>query len=316
MQLADVVPLRTPLLIQIEPSGFCNLKCSYCIHGMKGNNYGKIMSLELFNLILFDLNSFPDRIKQFNFCGWGEPLLNKNLPHMVCKVKESGYVENIAVVTNGLLLTTKLSINLIDTGLDNLRISLQGLDNESYEKISGGRKGLFDKLVRNICDFYSRSRGKCELSIKFAQPKISKTQEKKFHELFDKISDRAHIEYIKPVFLKAKENMTSRYGVKHKPTLICPQPFYMMDISAAGNIFPCCSFTNPIACSSIYANSLCRFWRGMEMRNLQSMLLRKERKMQNFFPACTNCNIPGANIGPGDDLGRKVNIIKKRMSIK
>ena len=31
-RLADVVPLDTPFMINIEPSSACNLKCKYCGH--------------------------------------------------------------------------------------------------------------------------------------------------------------------------------------------------------------------------------------------------------------------------------------------
>ena len=40
--------------------------------------------------------------------------------------------DKVEIVTNGILLTKEMSDRLINSGLDRLRISLQGLDEEKY----------------------------------------------------------------------------------------------------------------------------------------------------------------------------------------
>lgn len=317
INLADAVPLPSPLLIQCEPSSVCNLKCNYCIHGqpIKKVRPGArtTMGFEVFRTLCAQIKEFGT-IKQFNFCGWGEPLINPYLPKMVKFAKEKQIAKNIAVVTNGLLLTPKTFEKLVNAGLDSLRISLQGLTTDRYREVTGQNVD-FESLINFIARLY-KIKGSCELIIKYADVNVTEKDERLFHATFDPISDRAYIEYIKPVFEPAEDTTISRYGVEHDPTLICPQPFYMMDVNAYGDVYPCCSYESPFIDTNIMHTTLKKVWDGRQMKNLRLMQLSGRRKHQASSPACKYCNIPGANIGPGDDLSGNVKEIKNRINGK
>ena len=312
INLADEVPLPVPLLIQCEPSSSCNFKCHYCIHGQgdKVDNSGR-MEMDTFTLLCNQINEFETPIKQFNFCGWGEPLLHRHLPEMVRIGKAYNVATNIAIVTNGLLLSSKISKSLVSAGLDSLRVSIQGLTNKRYKEVTD-RNVNFTDIVDSVAQFYKIREG-CELTVKFADTDITKEEEEIFHDIFDLITDRAYVEYIKPVFVSAEDTVVSRYGIKNDPTLICPQPFYMMDVGVAGNVIPCCSYFSPLGSANIHQESLKKIWNGRQMLRLRLMQLSENRKHQHAFPECRECNIPGANIGPGDDLSGNIKEIKKRI---
>lgn len=311
LELAKVVPLPVPLLVQCEPTSICNLKCHYCIHGKAVRIQPHTMKPKLFDLLCDQIKEFGEPIKQFNFCGWGEPLINPYLPGMIKKAIKRKIARNVAVVTNGLLLGPRMSKKLVDAGLNTLRISLQGLTTERYRQVT--RKNVeFEDLLNSIARFY-KNRGDCELIVKFADTEISERDEQFFHNVFDPITDRAYIEYIRPVFDPAEDTTVSRYGVKHDPTLICPQPFYMMDVNARGDVFPCCSYFSPLIDTNIQHISLKKVWDGTPMKYLRLMQLSGKRKTQFPFGACRECNIPGANIGPGDDLVQYAKEIKRRL---
>ncbi len=142
--LADVIPLAIPYTIQCEVSHICNLSCNYCIQSSPLHKEKHLMDYETFELLCNQVLKFDSKLKQFNFSGWGEPLVNNRLPSMISFLKSINITDNIAIVTNGLLLTKQLSLDLISASIDHIRISLQGMRSDRYFEICG-KKMKFTK---------------------------------------------------------------------------------------------------------------------------------------------------------------------------
>lgn len=81
--------------------------------------------------------------------GLGEPLLNKELPRMISYLKERGTY--VLFNSNGILLNAKRGQTLIDVGLDEYRLSMDGASRETYATVRG--VDAFDKVWRNIKAF-------------------------------------------------------------------------------------------------------------------------------------------------------------------
>ena len=79
--------------------------------------------------------------------GFGEPLLDNRLPEFIAHARSCG-IGNISIVTNGYLLTPKVADSLIEAGLNEIIISIDGFTEETYEKIRVGLK--FEKLLENL----------------------------------------------------------------------------------------------------------------------------------------------------------------------
>jgi len=77
--------------------------------------------------------------------GWGEPLLYPHLVEAVALLKTHGCF--VGFSTNGLLLTEKKALRLIDAGIDYLAFSLDGASDRTYETVRGGN---FEKVYKNI----------------------------------------------------------------------------------------------------------------------------------------------------------------------
>lgn len=71
------------------------------------------------------------------------------LPRMIRYLKERGVY--VLFNTNGTLLRPKKGRELIDAGLDELRISLDAAEAGAYKMVRG--RDLFDRIVRNIRNF-------------------------------------------------------------------------------------------------------------------------------------------------------------------
>lgn len=311
--LADVVPLRTPFSIQVEVSQFCNIKCNYCMQAFIKQKDKVLMSMDTFVTLCDQIGEFRDNLKSVNFAGWGEPLVNPSLPAMIRHLYVRTTTDSIALITNGLLLTPAVSRSLIDAGTKHVRISLQGITNKAYLNTCG-KKIDFKKFVNQIRFLYKNKKD-CQIYVKVADVALGPGEEKKFYEIFGPICDRMFVEKIRPMF-KENENdgkLVSKYGGEHPPVICCPQPFYMMCVTAKGDILPCCSYYDPTRLGNLSEASLRSIWQGEGLRFFRKMLLLKIRKVQVSYPVCKTCLMPDAVITQGDELDERVDEIRRRL---
>jgi cyclic pyranopterin phosphate synthase len=75
----------------------------------------------------------------------GEPLLRTNLPDLIADLTAIPGVEDVALTTNGMLLS-RYAAELKAAGLKRITISLDSLDPEIFARMSGGFGGLEDVL--------------------------------------------------------------------------------------------------------------------------------------------------------------------------
>ena len=131
-----------PVCLYLETTNRCNLLCETCPRTFETLEPPADMSFELFRSIV---DQVPN-VQRVVLHGVGEPMLVKELPQMIRYLKE----RNIYVLfnTNGTLLNPKQRQNMIDSGLDELRVSLDAAEADSFLKVRG--KPFFDRIVRNV----------------------------------------------------------------------------------------------------------------------------------------------------------------------
>ena len=108
------------------------------------------MSWELFTRIV---DQVPN-IARVVLHGVGEPMLVKELPRMVRYLKARGAY--VLFNTNGTVLTPRKGRELCDTGLDELRVSLDAADARTFIAVRG--KDYFNRIVRNVRAFTEMQR--------------------------------------------------------------------------------------------------------------------------------------------------------------
>ena len=220
VKLASVVPLSSPYLVIIDVSNICNFKCNFCFHSLaksKLHDMGfrpNVMDMDLFKKTINEVKKFPEQIKRMYLFAHGESLLNKQLPRMIAYAKEQNIAKVIQITTNGSLLNPDLNMKLIDAGLDELRISIEGLSAEKYKKIADVDID-FELFVENIKHFYI-NKGTCKLYVKIINIGLDVGEESKFYRLFKDISDNASIEYVTPYYKGVEYNRLFR---KHDKTI-------------------------------------------------------------------------------------------------
>ncbi|MDY0164431.1 radical SAM protein [Desulfobotulus sp.] len=135
-----------PRVIRIEPASTCNLRCSHCPTGTVAIQRG-IMSWETFILILNNIQKNRHAVQVAVLYHGGEPLLNPHFAAMVEKVKALG-IPLVKTVSNGMLLTPEISEALMDAGLDEMEISLDGITPETSMRVRRGSD--YTRTITNI----------------------------------------------------------------------------------------------------------------------------------------------------------------------
>jgi MoaA/NifB/PqqE/SkfB family radical SAM enzyme len=149
-----------PVCVYLEVTNRCNLLCETCPRTFEALEPPADMSWALFTAIIDQLPG----LKRAVLHGVGEPMLVKELPRMIRYLKERGVY--VLFNTNGTLLAPRKRRELIATGLDELRVSIDAADAKSFLKVRG--KDMFDRIVRDVGAFTALQR-----EIGAATPRVS-----------------------------------------------------------------------------------------------------------------------------------------------
>jgi MoaA/NifB/PqqE/SkfB family radical SAM enzyme len=136
---------KLPRSIYIEPTSRCNEFCQQCPRTLLSREDDRDLTFEKFRYIV---DQFPV-LERVVLHGLGEPLLNKELPQMVRYLKERGTY--VLFNSNGIVLTPKKGQALIDFGLDEYRLSMDGASRQTYARVRG--VDAFEKIWRNVRAF-------------------------------------------------------------------------------------------------------------------------------------------------------------------
>ena len=142
-QAAIVDTLQRPLRdLRISVTDRCNLRCTYCMpREVFGKDFTFLPRAELLNFEEIEriAQLFVEHgVHKIRLSG-GEPLLRHGVEKLIEKLARltsaDGQPVDIAMTTNGLLLAKKAQ-TLKDAGLARLTVSLDGLSNDSFQRMS------------------------------------------------------------------------------------------------------------------------------------------------------------------------------------
>lgn len=140
-----------PFSISIEPTTACNLGCPECPSGLKKftRPTGKLQ-LEMNKKIIDELH---EDLLYITYYFQGEPFINRYFLDMVRYANQHRIYT--ATSTNAHFLSPKICDEIIDSGLNKMIISVDGLDQKSYEtyrkggdlqKVMSGMKNLSEAI--------------------------------------------------------------------------------------------------------------------------------------------------------------------------
>lgn len=134
--------------LDLELNGGCNYTCPMCPQtDGREKDFLKKLPFDVFTKIVDDALQYD--LDTVSLHGSGEPTLNRDMARYVDYVKS----KNIKCLsfTNGYRLTEDISRELIEAGIDTLRISCIGYDRDSYAYWMS--MDTFDKVRENVKRF-------------------------------------------------------------------------------------------------------------------------------------------------------------------
>ena len=124
--------------LRISLTDRCNYRCSYCMpKDIFNADYKYLKKSEL--LTFEEILSFIKALKAFDIkkirLTGGEPLLRRNIENLINGIKDTG-INEVALTTNGSLLSFNKAKLLKQNGLDSVTISLDSLRCSTNKKIN------------------------------------------------------------------------------------------------------------------------------------------------------------------------------------
>ena len=290
-----LVLTQPPYFINLEPTGFCNLKCAVCSYKQdRGKGY---IDLELAGKVIAEAAQLG--VSEVRFFLAGEPLFHPRLGELIVKAREQGLLTQIH--TNATILDGKRAAMLLDSQLDSLSLSFDGETASDYEAIRRG--GEFQQTLDNILAFLrlKKERGskKPFVTLQVIKPHRpgdppTPTLSPAFNQRFaDLPVDRFLVihpfawpgqelqDYIRPV------------GDKYFP---CPVLWQSLSVAWDGRILGCCGDLNGVmTLGDVHSDRLKDVWNGEKIVTLRRRHINGEK---DTIPLCRECDITHVRIHP------------------
>jgi MoaA/NifB/PqqE/SkfB family radical SAM enzyme len=202
--------------LSIELTTRCNANCEMCTRRelvkCGGLEVGE-MKTETVKLVLEEIRKLNKLGKKVVVApmGLGEPLLYGKLPEFFKRVKVISGDIKLVLVTNGILLNKNWVKILVDLGVDEICVSLNAADRDSYKKIMGNDN--YEKVIENIRSLIAyrnkKSQSKTAVIVQYLDFGFGKENRDKKIEEWNKImkyNDKCFVHELstRPGFIKGK----------------------------------------------------------------------------------------------------------------
>jgi MoaA/NifB/PqqE/SkfB family radical SAM enzyme len=208
------------------------------------------------------------------FFGNGEPPLDSNLEHRLSTAKQKGFCSFTRVFTNGTPLNPARLEKLIDSGLDELHLSLDIMDRVRYREVK--KLDAYETVINNVQKAIQIIEGSksTQLFIQYFKGGNShgcgvlESDGEKVESFFMESAKSSQY-----VHLKSQQLVDAGIGFLEgvdyysKP---CEIPFYLLYIKHSGQVSACCTdvFSN-LTVGSINESSLTEIILGKKLANIR-----------------------------------------------
>jgi len=280
-----------PVSISIEPTNLCNLQCIECVSGLRklDRKLGKL-SFDLYKKIIDESSEYLIHLLLYF---QGEPFVNKD----IIKIIEYAHHKNIftATSTNGHFLTSELARKTVEAGLDKLIVSLDGTNQQVYEKYRVN--GNFDTVILGINNIvYWKKILKSKTPEIVLQFLVMSSNEHQINEIkviaknlkIDRLEFKSiQINNIENIYLLPAKEKFRRYNlvnneikIKTKLNNKCWRLWNSIVITWEGDVVPCCYDKNAkytfgnikeLAIKTIIKNDVAFIFRNKVLKNRKSI---------------------------------------------
>jgi radical SAM protein with 4Fe4S-binding SPASM domain len=217
--------------------------------------------------------------KLMHLHGFGEPLLDKQLPDRIALCKRLG-IPRVKIFTNGDLLRGDMAKRLLECMVDEIKISIDGSDSAEFNRL---RVGLnFDKVLQNVKEFRA-----LRDEIGMEKPRIVATtcqtsNRPQTEAMLVGVVDR--IAFTNIHNWGGAMGMLSGQKVR-KP---CDRLWRTLTVLVNGDVALCClDYSGKIILGNVNDEKITDIWSNERYRQLRR--LHRDSRQQEI-PLCSNCS--------------------------
>ncbi len=299
VMLRKPVVWAKPVRVAVEPTNLCNLQCAECPTGTNGLSRSKgAMEMILFHKIT---NELSHHLISMIFYFQGEPFLSKNLFEMIKKANEKNIYTYCS--TNGHFLSSINVRKVINSGLNELIISLDGTTQQVYEQYR--RSGSLEKVLSGTKALIQEKESlKAVVPYTKFQFLVVKPNEHQLDEAkalakfvgVDKIVFKTaqiyNFENGSPLipdnkkYSRYKKQKNGKYQLKKKIKNRCWRLWSNPVITVDGYVLPCCFDKDAkYAMGNINKQSFAEVWNNEKYQNFRKKVLTNRKSID----ICRNC---------------------------
>ncbi|MGE5421653.1 MAG: radical SAM/SPASM domain-containing protein, partial [Ignavibacteriales bacterium] len=236
-----------------------------------------------------ELSVYNDLIETICLSRDGEPTLDKHLSRRVKMLKDAG-IKHVTFSTNGQLLIPKLIIELIDAGLDDIMVSIDGITKATFEEI---RRGLdFETVVENtkkLIELRDEMHSNMTIRIRMVANPLNLSEADEWMAHWEQYVGRQDRVYVMPMHTWGNQiELTNKDSLRSIKTP-CVSPFSTMIIHADGSVGLCgVDYSNKHLLGHFPQQSIKDIWQGegfLRVRELHAMGKREE------IDLCVGCDL-------------------------
>ena len=278
-----------PLVIAVEASGRCNLRCKMCFQKNMDEQEvpqnKQIMSWNTYKKFISELDE--EHLYSIVFASRGEPLLNPNICRMIRLAKQKGVLD-IKLNTNGTLMTEEMSRQILGSGLDLLVFSVDSVNPERFKKIRG--TDLLP-ILRNIDQFMEiKEKEFPEARIKVRVAMVLTKEMQEFHEEEIRLAQEYWTGRVDELSIKTENDFASIYIEKDEELnySVCSLLWERVYLWNDGTVNPCdIDHLSSLNLGNINDGvSIKELWNGEKMDKLRNAHQCNRKNMKNVCSRC------------------------------
>ena len=290
--IARQVPARPPACLYVETTNLCDAKCIICSHPVMERTK-RTMETQLYERAIDQAAALGIPRVQLN--ATGEPLLDKNISSRIAYAKNKG-ISFATLFSNASTLTEETGLRLLESGLDLIIFSLDGLTAAEFERVRPPLK--FDRVYGNVVRFCrqklaSRQR-KPEIRVQITpvdQDPCEIRRSKAFRELSE-LADRVMFTP-PPLIHDWTGNVTGLASVSQSQrpstmSLPCSRLYNTMTVLSDGRV-PVCSidYEGRVELGNLRRQSLAEIWSGAAFAAVRAA---HETSKVDDLELCSRCS--------------------------
>ena len=261
-----------PLVYQVELTNHCPMTCVMCPRTSSMTRPLGYMDEPTFHRVIREISAFSKRIFLHHF---GDSLVHPELGSFI------GYAEHRGVETylsaNPTLLTEARIRALVDNGLRELVISLDGVTPETSAAVRGNAARDVEKAERRILELLEYRRRRCTrrpaVVLQFVRSELNRHEAEAWLEKWTAVEGIDRVKVKSYIGWDGRDQRINQMRLNELPDtteLVCDKPWTSVTILWDGQVVPCCFDHNgSYVLGNLRKQSLKEIFHGERMRELR-----------------------------------------------